>query len=211
VTATFIVKTIAGCAAIAIVARRSARAHHPFPRLGPANQVTMVRALMVALIAALIGEATLPALARAAAAAAAIATVLDGVDGWLARRTRMASAFGARFDMETDALLIQVLAILAWQYGKAGAWVLASGLLRYVFVAAGWRWPWLQQPLFPSVRRKAICVVQIAGLTLALLPEIAAPFSAAIAALSLAALSYSFLVDTVWLWRARNRSSASLK
>jgi len=165
----------------------------------------MVRALIVALTAALIGEATLPAFARAAAVAAAIATVLDGVDGWLARRTRMESAFGARFDMETDALLIQVLAILAWQYGKAGAWVLASGLLRYLFVAAGWLWPWMQQPLFPSVRRKTICVVQIAGLTLALLPEIPPRFSSPIAALSLAALLYSFLVDTVWLWWARNR------
>jgi phosphatidylglycerophosphate synthase len=205
VTAPFIVKAIAGFALIAIVALRSARAHHPFPRLGPANQVTMVRALIVALISALIGEAALPAFARAAVAAAAIATVLDGVDGWLARRTGMASAFGARFDMETDALLIQVLAILAWQYGKAGAWVLASGLLRYLFVAAGWLWPWLQQPLFPSMRRKAICVVQIVGLTLALLPEIPVPFSSAIAALSLAALTYSFFVDTVWLWWARNR------
>ena len=204
-TATFIVKAIAGVAVIAIVALRSARAHHPFPRLGPANQVTMIRALMVALIAALIGEAARPACARAAAGAAAIATVLDGVDGWLARRTRMASAFGARFDMETDALLIQVLAILAWQYGKAGAWVIASGLLRYLFVAAGWLWPWMQQQLFHSVRRKAICVVQIAGLTLALLPEIPAPISSPIAALSLAALSYSFLVDAIWLWWVRNR------
>ena len=62
----------------------------------------------------------------------------------------MASAFGARFDMETDALLIQVLAILAWQYGKAGPWVLVSGLLRYLFVAAGWVWPWMREPLFPS-------------------------------------------------------------
>ena len=50
----------------------------------------------------------------------------------------MTSAFGARFDMEVDALLIQVLAVLAWQWDKAGPWVLMSGLLRYVFVAAGW-------------------------------------------------------------------------
>ena len=199
--ATFIVKAVAAFAAIVFVARRSARVDHPFSRFGPANQVTMVRALLVALIAACIGEPALPAFARAAAGAAAIATVLDGVDGWLARRTQMASRFGARFDMEIDALLIQVLAILAWQYGKAGAWVLASGLLRYIFMAAGWLWPWMQQPLFPSVRRKAICIVQITGLMLAILPEIPHPYSAQLAAASLAALSYSFLVDTVWLWR----------
>lgn len=163
----------------------------------------MVRALLVALIAAGIGEPALPAFAHAAAGAAAVATMLDGVDGWLARRTQMASPFGARFDMETDALLIQVLAILAWQYDKAGAWVLACGLLRYVFVAAGRLWRWIRQPLFPSVRRKAICIVQIIGLTLTILPEVPRPFSAQSAAVSLAALAYSFLVDTWWLWRTR--------
>jgi phosphatidylglycerophosphate synthase len=206
VAATYIFKAVAVFTTIVFLARRSARVHHPFSRFGPANQVTMVRALLVALVAACIGESTLPAFAHAAAGAAAIATVLDGVDGWLARRTQMASPFGARFDMETDALLIQVLAILAWQYGKAGAWVLASGLLRYVFVAAGWLWPWIQQPLFPSVRRKAICIVQITGLMLTILPELPRPYSAQLAAASLAALAYSFLVDTWWLWRTRASS-----
>ena len=66
--------------------------------------------------------------------------------------------------MEVDALLIMVLAILAWQHGKAGAWVLLSGLLRYAFVAAGWLAPWIARPLPPSRRRQTICVVQIAAL-----------------------------------------------
>ena len=85
-----------------------------------------------------------------AVALAASVAVLDGVDGWLARRTRMASAFGARFDMETDAALILVLAVLAWQFGRAGAWVLACGLLRYAFVGAGVLWPWLRSPCRPA-------------------------------------------------------------
>jgi hypothetical protein len=100
--------------------------------------------------------------------------------------------------------LIQVLAILVWQHGKAGAWVLLSGLLRYIFVAAGWLWSWLQRTLFPSFRRKAVCVVQIAGLVIAMMPTVAPPFSTIVAAASLAALSYSFLADTVWLWRRRS-------
>jgi phosphatidylglycerophosphate synthase len=206
VAPSYIFKAVAVFTAIVFLARRSARVHHPFSQFGPANQVTMTRALLVASIAALVGEPALPAYARAAAGAAAIAMLLDGVDGWLARRTRMASAFGARFDMETDALLIQVLAILAWQYGKAGLWVLTSGLLRYMFVAAGRLWPWMQQPLFPSFRRKAICIVQIVGLTLTILPDIPRPYSAQLAAASLAALAYSFLVDTVWLWRRAPQS-----
>jgi phosphatidylglycerophosphate synthase len=195
-------------AAIVLLARRSARAHHPFPRFGPANQVTMVRMFLVAIVAGFIGEPSLPSAGWIVAGAAAVATVLDGVDGWLARRTGMASAFGARFDMETDALLIQVLAIQAWQYGKAGPWVLISGLLRYLFVAAGWMLPWMQRPLFPSLRRKAICVVQTVGLILTILPPIVPPASEWLAAVSLAALVYSFLVDTLWLWRRAPASPA---
>jgi phosphatidylglycerophosphate synthase len=200
VAASYFLKAAAVAAAIALVARRSARAHHRFPTFGPANQVTMVRACLVALTAASIGEPRSASYATAAVAASCVALALDGVDGWLARRTGMASDFGARFDMEIDALLIQVLAVLAWQYGKAGVWVVTSGLLRYVFVAAGWLLPWMRRPLFPSFRRKAICVVQVAGLILAMVPAIAPPASTWIAAASLAALLYSFLADTTWLW-----------
>jgi len=152
----------------------------------------------VSLAAALIGEPMQP---MRAASLALLATLLDGVDGWLARRSKMESAFGARFDVEVDALLVQVLAILVWQYGKAGPWVLASGLLRYAFVAAGWIWPWMNGPLTPTLRGRVICIVQLAGLMLAILPAVASPASDIIAAMALAALAYSFAVDVGRLWR----------
>lgn len=200
--ASYVLKAAGVLAAIVFIVS-SRRSQHPFDRFGPANQVTMLRALLVACVAGFVGEQPAPRAAAAAALLAAAATALDGVDGWLARRMRMVSAFGARFDMEIDALLIQVLAILVWQHGKAGAWVMASGLLRYGFVVAGWAWRWLDQPLFASQRRKAICVVQIAGLIAALTPAVGPEASAPIAAISLVALSYSFLVDIIWLWRRR--------
>ena len=177
--------------------------HHVFAEFGAANQVTTARVVLVVLVVGLIGESGLPLVAATAAAAGLGATCLDGVDGWLARRTGMASAFGARFDVEIDTLLIQALAILAWRYGKAGPWVLLSGLIRYGFVAAGWLWPWMRRPLAPSLRGRMICIVQTAALILAIVPAITPPLSAAIAALGLAALSYSFLVDTWWLWRSQ--------
>jgi len=206
----YLVKAAAVFTAIAAVVVVRVRAHHPYARFGPANQVTTVRALLASLVAAFIGEPHAPAVAAAAATMSASATALDGVDGWLARRSRMISAFGARFDMEVDAFLILALSVLVWRHGKAGAWILAAGLLRYAFVAAGWIWPWLNRPLFPSVRRKAICVVQITGLILALLPQIPPPPSAAIAAISLAALSYSFFVDCFWLWLQRDQQVAEV-
>ncbi|MGB7218925.1 MAG: CDP-alcohol phosphatidyltransferase family protein [Vicinamibacterales bacterium] len=173
---------------------------HPFPTLGPANQITTGRAALLALVVSLVFEPAIPMAAAGAAAAAFVITSLDGVDGWLARRTRMESAFGARFDVEIDALLIQALAILAWQHGKAGPWILMSGLLRYLFVAAGSLWPWIGRPLPPSRRGKTICVIELVVLMVVLLPPLAPPWSGRLAAAGLLVLCYSFLVDTIWLW-----------
>jgi phosphatidylglycerophosphate synthase len=185
--------------AIMLVALSRVRAHHPFDRFGPANHVTMVRALLVSLTAGFIGEASDSSAAAGALAVSTLATVLDGADGWLARRVRMESAFGARFDMEVDALLIQVLAVLAWRWGKAGPWVLLSGLLRYAFVASGWLWPWMRRPLHPGFRAKAVCILQIVMLMVALVPRVRPPASSSVAALGLLALGYSFLIDSRWL------------
>jgi phosphatidylglycerophosphate synthase len=179
--------------------------HHPFARFGAANQITTLRAILVALVAGLVGEPRLPAVAAAAAAASVAVTLLDGVDGWLARRHDIASRFGARFDMEIDALLILALSVLAWRHDKAGAWVIASGVLRYAFVAAGALAPWLRGALPPSRRRQTICVVQIAALTLVMLPSVQPPISSLLAASALGALTGSFLIDTVWLWQHRPR------
>jgi phosphatidylglycerophosphate synthase len=193
---------VGGLFALAILlALGRLRGHHPFAQFGTANQVTTVRAVLVVLVTGLIGESAPPRVAATAAAAALAATMLDGLDGWLARHTEMASAFGARFDVEVDALLIQALAILAWRYGKAGPWVLLSGLMRYGFVAAGWWWPWMRRPLAPTLRGRVICTVQTAALVLAIVPAITPPLSTVIAALALAALCYSFQVDTFRLWR----------
>ena len=175
--------------------------HHPFTRFGAANQITTLRAILVSLVAGLVGEPRIPSVAAGAVIASIAVTALDGVDGWLARRNGIASAFGARFDMEIDALLILALSVLAWRHDKAGEWVVASGLMRYVFVAAGAMAPWLRAPLAPSRRRQTICVLQIAALTLAMAPVIQPPASTVLAAAALAALMYSFLIDTLWLWR----------
>lgn len=198
----FAMKAVAVYSIVMLLALGFLPRHHPFARFGPANQMTTLRAMLVAMVAALVGEPRFPIVADTAAAASLLIAALDGVDGWLARRHRIASSFGARFDMEIDALLILVLAILVAEFEKAGPWVMLSGLLRYIFIAAGRYWPRLRAPLFPSRRRQAICVVQILALTLALLPAIQPPLSSAVAAAALAALAFSFIVDTRWLLRS---------
>jgi len=139
-------------------------------------------------------------------AGALVALALDGVDGALARRLGQVSAFGARFDMETDAATLMGLCLLVWASGQAGPWVLVSGLMRYIFIAAGWMWPALAAPLPPQKRRQVICVVQIAVLILAALPIMPSAFGTALCLAGLAVLGYSFARDTAWLVRRAGQS-----
>lgn len=136
-------------------------------------------------------------------AVALTAATLDGFDGWLARRYGPDTPFGARFDMETDALLILVLAAFSLATGKVGAWILVAGLMRYAFVAAAIVFPWLSAPLPPSFRRKLVCVVQILGLILIAAPAAGGAAATAIGLLTIAALTWSFAVDVLWLRRNR--------
>jgi phosphatidylglycerophosphate synthase len=170
-------------------------------KFGAANTVTLGRAALTLLLVALLGAVPTPALGWLLVGLGTVGVALDGVDGALARGRNEASAFGARFDMEVDALLILVLAALVWQHGKAGAWILAAGLLRYAFVAASSLLPWLGGPLPQSRRRQAVCVVQIVTLLGALAPAVPVPWSAALALGGLVALVWSFAVDVRWLAR----------
>lgn len=172
--------------------------------LGPANRVTLARGVLVALLAGTLADpGLLAARGEWLFAVALIALVLDGVDGWVARRTGSASALGARFDMELDAAFILVLCLALLQLDRVGPWVLAIGVMRYAFVAAGWRWPWLAAPLPERRRRKAVCVWQVAALMLALPPAMPGLIATWLAATALAGLAASFAVDVRWLYRHR--------
>jgi phosphatidylglycerophosphate synthase len=194
---------LAAGTALLLALRATLQATHPHPRFGAANRVTLARATLVVLLAGFASVPDSPPLAWLALLLATLAASLDAVDGRLARRHGLASRFGARFDMETDALLILVLALLAWRWDRAGAWVLASGLMRYAFVLGGRAWPWLAGELAPSRRRQAVCVVQVVGLVAVLAPWWPGATAAVLAGLALAALCYSFGVDVLELARRR--------
>lgn len=174
---------------------------------GPANRVTLIRAALVAPVAAAAAHPVPPGPQGLywLIGVAACAFALDALDGVLARRSGRVSAFGARFDMEVDAFLILVLAVLVWRTGQAGAWVLLIGLMRYLFVTAAWHWRWLDGQLPPSRRRQAICVVQSVALLVALAPLLDASTASAVALAAFALLIYSFVVDIGWLYRRRNQ------
>ena len=177
--------------------------NHPFSRLGAANRITLARAGIACIIASRaldpvplgIGERWI------LVGIAGLGLLLDGTDGWAARRQRLASAFGARFDMEIDAFAIAVLAITAVKAGSAPSWVLAIGAMRYLYLGAGRLFPVLRQPLTPSLfadhRRKVIAVVQSLALLCSLAPLTHLAWARAICALALGLLIYSFAADIV--------------
>jgi phosphatidylglycerophosphate synthase len=184
-------------------------AAHPHPRLGTANRITLVRAAIACLIAArAIEPAPLGMPERWLLAAIAVAALmLDGADGWAARRQGLASAFGARFDMEVDAFAILVLAITVVKAQAVPCWVLAIGGMRYIYLAATLVFPLLRRPMPPrriaDRRRKTIAVIQSVALLIALAPATSPSWAAAICATALGLLAYSFAADSVRLVSAR--------
>jgi phosphatidylglycerophosphate synthase len=194
---------LAAYAAITTVAAVQLPRHHPHRRLGAANVVTVVRACLASIAAGQLLAPPTRGLAWLVVGLATTLAILDGVDGALARRSGLASAFGARFDLEVDAFFILVLSAHVWHHGKAGAWVLACGLMRYAFVAAARPLPWLAGPLAPTWRGRAVAVLQFVGLAVALAPIVPSPLSDAVAAVSLSALAWSFAADVRRLHRQR--------
>lgn len=185
-----------------LLARRASE----FKRFGAANRVTLLRVSLIVPVAATFNAVPNLVLSWTIIGVVTTALILDGFDGHIARRTNSSSSFGARFDMETDAALVMVLSVLSWQFGKAGIWILAAGAMRYLFVVAARILPWMRAPLPYSRRRQTICILQSAFLLGVISPVFPLPFSAILAAGTLAMLSTSFFIDIRWLWAQRRRS-----
>ncbi|UHD43926.1 CDP-alcohol phosphatidyltransferase family protein [Aureimonas altamirensis] len=176
---------------------------YPHDRLGRANLVTQLRAAMAVSLSAGLLHPFADHAAWMAVTLATVSLLLDGVDGWLARRDALVSSFGARYDMEVDSFLALMLALVAWRSGGWGAEVLLLGLPRYGFMLAAALLPFLRGPLPHSVRRKACCVLQIAALITLTVPLPIGEVAGGLALLAGGCLYASFAVDIVHLWRRR--------
>jgi phosphatidylglycerophosphate synthase len=195
--------------AIAAVVLAGLGQHAPHQRFGTGNRVTLLRAAYMALLVGIlaeglrIGETGRWLLVASGAAALA----LDGADGWAARRNGFASRFGARFDMEVDALFVLALSALVYRSGQADAWVLTTGAMRYIFAVGGWLWPALAAPLPPSPRRKGVCVGVIIAMLVALAPPVGPAMGRWLCLGGVLLLAYSFAADCLHL-AARGRGDA---
>jgi phosphatidylglycerophosphate synthase len=191
------------CAVImaAVLARGLARRRGE--RLGPASWLTLARATLAVAVAALAADSFAHDTPVALLVTlAAVALVLDGADGWLARRTGTATGLGARFDGEVDAFLI--LALSVYVAPALGAWVLAIGAARYLFGAGELLLPWMRAPL-PSRRwRRIVAATQGIVLTVAAAEVLPRGLTQALLVAALAALAVSVGECVWWLWRHRS-------
>jgi phosphatidylglycerophosphate synthase len=170
--------------------------------LGPANRITLARAVLVGGVAALAADSIgRPIPVATLVGLAAVALVLDGIDGSVARRTSTVSPLGAGFDMEVDALLILVLSGYVAQ--SVGVWVLAIGLARYVLVAAGPFLPWLRGVMPTRYWRKVVAATQGVVLTVAAADVLPRWLVTATIIASLAMLTASFGSEVWWRWQHR--------
>jgi phosphatidylglycerophosphate synthase len=179
------------------------------PWLGPADRVTLTRAVLACGIAALTAYGFVrPAPVALYVAIAATALALDAVDGRVARRTGTSSSLGARFDMESDAFLILVLSIHVAP--TAGWWVLAGGAARYALILATWCAPWLKRRLPARRWRKVVAGLQGVVLVVAA-SQVPAPAVTTVLLVSgLGLLALSFGTQVASLWRLRGSETGDV-
>ena len=188
------------CASLISLLLARALANAQLAELGAANQVTLIRAVLACVVAALVAQSFVsPTPVRTLVTLSAVALVLDAVDGFVARRTGTTSALGARLDMEVDAFLILVLSVYVAQ--SAGWWVLAMGLARYAF--------WTARLMVPRLRGTAPArpwckvVAAIQGIVLAVAAADVLPVGTdrTVLAVALVMLAESFGREAWELWR----------
>lgn len=201
-----------GLAVLGAVVRSTVRRRgEPY---GPADRVTVGRSVLVALAAALLPVGLAPVLGQdggrpadawcwAVFAVALPAWLLDGIDGWVARRTGTATRAGARFDQEVDAVLLLFLSVaVAARIGLPEAWwVVVIGALRYLFLLGlRVRPAWRRELPFSSYRR-VVAGIQGGVLLGALVPLIPLPLAVTATVVALVLLLVSFGRDVLWLER----------
>jgi CDP-diacylglycerol---glycerol-3-phosphate 3-phosphatidyltransferase len=178
---------------------------------GPGDVVTLVRGLLIGLLA---GFLLLPRpaywLAWIPAVLYSLVEVGDFLDGYLARATRTATRWGERLDIEFDALGLLMAAGLAAHWGTVATWFLTVGASRYAYLLGLW---WVHRrggslyPLPPSGMRRPIAGVMLIFASVLLWPIL--PPAAARAAAWVISLPFlaGFLRD--WLVASGNLSPAS--
>jgi CDP-diacylglycerol--glycerol-3-phosphate 3-phosphatidyltransferase len=173
----------------------------PYPSLGWANRLSLLRAWLIALTSGFLWVdlaglwlVWLPGIWYS------IAAILDRIDGFVARRSKQTSLLGMELDTLFDALGLLIAPTLAVLMGKLHWSFLAVSLAFYSFSAGIWyrkRHGKPVYPLLPSQLRRAFAGIQMGFVAVVLLPLVPAVYTRWLGIAFMTPLLIGFLVD--WL------------
>ena len=132
-----------------------------------------------------------------------ISLVLDGADGYLSRHLNQMTLFGKTFDQEVDNFLIFTLSFsLIYNYDFS-ILLVSVPLYRYIFLILIRQGFISNHELPESLFRKTVCVITILSLAACNYYNMVESMRSLIYIIIIL-VSYSFLKDTIYLYRRKN-------
>lgn len=179
---------------------------HPFPTLGAANWITLIRASAVVGLAGFLPMSVQPDQNWPTLLTWAPGTIYLGIsladlfDGFAARKQRRETELGKRLDIETDAAGLLVASLVALALGRLPVVYLLVGLAYYLFILGIWARKRRALPVIPLQSRpyaRIIAGFQMGLVGMALLPIFNPAFTTVAALIFMTPLLIGFLRD--WL------------
>ena len=133
-----------------------------------------------------------------------VSLVMDGLDGFIARKYNLVSKFGEIIDQESDNFLMLVISISLYLNKDVGLYVFLIPLYRYTFLVSMKKYDWLQRTLPSSQFRKIACVLTIALMIMSQDVYFNYENTLFLVILSLFIITFSFSKDIIWLYRNKN-------
>ncbi len=186
-------------------------------RIGAANRLTLIRGLFIGLSAGFVFSGPFGQYPEAAAwtwwpgGLYLLAALLDGLDGYWARRCGSPTRLGQELDLHTDALGMLVACIVAVGSQRLPSYYLSAGVAFYVFRFGLWyrrRQGYWNRPAGQRTFARLIAGVQMGFVGIAMLPLFSYNVIHALAPLFLIPLITGFVWD--WMIARGDLSEAAI-
>jgi phosphatidylglycerophosphate synthase len=174
--------------------------NHLKPPGGYPNYVTLFRftaLLVVTSFASGISNNTLAILLL-------ILVLLDGVDGYLARRLKQRTEFGGLFDMETDALFVCSVSCILFEKNILPGWILVPAFIKFYYTVFTHLTGLSRMPEQRSLFGASVAVIMFLALILSLVIPGNFARIVAFSGSALICLSFLYSLGRAVIFRLRN-------